>query len=314
MVSSGACNWQRNLSCIVKITAAANTPKETKTERCEMPELPEVETIRLVLEQYLPGHKIETIHLNRPKMLRGQSQRSFREGLMQREIKGADRRGKFLLIRLDKGTLLIHLGMTGQIFYLAAGQAHPDNLPILPDKHTHLALDLSDNNRLYFRDIRMFGRFAYLDKSDEQELFKRLGPEPLSSQFTSAKLYLALKNRTATIKALMLNQSLVAGLGNIYADESLFRAGMLPHTPGGKLTQEQIKRLHRSIRKVLNEAIYRGGTSISDYVDPRHRKGTFQLVLGVYGREGKPCLKCRTLIKKDVVAQRGTHWCPRCQK
>lgn len=279
-----------------------------------MPELPEVETIRLVLEKYLPGHRIEAIQLERPKMLRGQSQRFFREGLKQRQIRGADRRGKFLLIRMDQGTLLVHLGMTGQVFYLSSGQPTPENQPKLPDKHTHLTLKLNDNAHLYFRDIRMFGRFAYLDKSEEKELFKRLGPEPLSSHFTSGKLYHSLKNRTASIKALLLNQTLVAGLGNIYSDEALFRAGITPHTPAGELTGEQIKKLHRSIRKVLKEAVYRGGSSISDYVDPRHRKGTFQLVLGVYGRAGKPCINCGTPIKKDIVAQRGTHWCPQCQK
>ncbi len=279
-----------------------------------MPELPEVETIRLILEKYLPGHRIEAIHLKRPKMLRGQSQRLFRAGLKQHEIKSADRRGKFLLIRLDEGALLIHLGMTGQVFYLTSGLSGPENLPRLPDKHTHLILELNDDARLYFRDIRMFGRFAYLGEDDEKALFKKLGPEPLSAQFTAAKLHLSFKNRTASIKALLLNQTLVAGLGNIYADEALFRAGILPKIPAGKLTFEQTKKLHRSIRKVLKEAVYRGGTSISDYVDPRHRKGTFQLLLGVYGREGKPCLKCGTSIKKDVVAQRGTHWCPQCQK
>jgi formamidopyrimidine-DNA glycosylase len=280
----------------------------------KMPELPEVETIRSIMEQYVPGHTIESIHLRRPKMLRGQKQRFFREGLKQREIAGADRRGKFLLIRLDRGSLLVHLGMTGQVFYVSQGQPRPSDLPQLPDKHTHLTLKLNEGATLYFRDVRMFGRFALLDDDEEKTLFAKLGPEPLGPSFTAKLLFDSLQKRSASIKAVLLNQTVVAGLGNIYADEALFRAGILPQTSAGKISWEQTKILHRSIRRVLKEAVYRGGTSISDYLDPRHRKGTFQLVLGVYGREGKPCLNCGTPIKKDTVAQRGTHWCPHCQR
>lgn len=279
-----------------------------------MPELPEVETIRIVMEQYIPGHMIESVHLRRPKMLRGQSQRMFREGLLQRKILGADRRGKFLLLRMDRGSLLVHLGMTGQVFYSVRRQTRPEDLPRLPDKHTHLTLKLDKDAKLYFRDVRMFGRFALLNANDEKALFARLGPEPLGPNFTAKFLFHSIQKRSASIKAVLLNQTVVAGLGNIYADESLFRAGILPQTPARRITWDQSKRLHRAIRRVLKEAVHRGGSSISDFLDPRHRKGTFQLILAVYGREGKPCLNCGAFITKDVVAQRGTHFCPRCQR
>ena len=159
----------------------------------------------------------------------------------------------------------------------------------------------------------MFGRISLMDEAAKISLFSRLGPEPLSRGFTSQILYESLSGRKASIKALLLNQKIIAGMGNIYADEALFRAGILPHTRGENLSLKQIKKLHAVIREVLKEAIHKGGSSISDYMDPKHRRGTFQLSLQVYGREGQPCLRCNTNIEKASVAQRGTHWCPKCQ-
>jgi len=280
-----------------------------------VPELPEVETIRRVLQDVLPGHCITAVRSCKPKMLRGQNPRIFEAGLEGRRVEAVDRRGKFLLIRLDQRTLLVHLGMTGQIFACSddGGAVVPTSCPDLPDKHTHLQLTLTHGLRLYFRDARMFGRYSLIDAEEERALSRRLGPEPLGTRFTAKVLFERTRGRRASIKAIMLDQRAVAGVGNIYADESLFRAGILPETLAGALTSEQTRKLHRAIRKVLHEAIYSGGTTLSDYLDPRNRRGTFQRKLHVYGRQGERCFRCGERIQKTVVAQRGTHWCPRCQ-
>lgn len=280
-----------------------------------MPELPEVETIRRELARILPGRKIIRVELHRENMLRGQARGVFVKGLKYRQIEKVARRGKYLLIRLNQGVLLVHLGMTGQVLWTPCTKSKSVSDPSPPelDKHIHLVLDLSDKCRLCFRDPRMFGRFQLIDRETEKKLFANLGPEPLSQRFTAAYLQQALAERTASIKSLLLGQQLVAGLGNIYADEALFHAGILPQTPGGQLTSTQIDRLHTSIPKVIRAAIRRRGTSLSDYLDPRARQGTFQLLLQVYGREGQLCFRCGTPIMKATVAQRGTHWCPSCQ-
>ncbi len=278
-----------------------------------MPELPEVETIRRVLQENILGQRIIGLEMHRPKMLQDQSLSVFREGLLHREILSVERRGKFLLLRLDRNVLLAHLGMTGQIFACSDQECHPPSGPNLPDKHTHLILKLSHGFTLFFRDMRMFGRYQVLNPQEESELVSRLGPEPLGSHFSAQDLFKKTRHRRISIKALLLDQSSVAGIGNIYADETLHRAGVLPHDQADSLNWEQVQRLHRSIRKVLREAIYSGGTTLSDYLDPRHRSGSFQRELQVYGRAGQACFRCGTAIQKAVVAQRGTHWCPHCQ-
>lgn len=278
-----------------------------------MPELPEVETIRRVLAEVLPDLHISEVSVKREKMLRGQSRGRFIDGLMGRRITGVDRRGKFLIVRMDSGSLLIHLGMSGKVIVRKKGESDDDTAPDLPDKHTHLILKLSGGRHLYFRDPRMFGRFQLLPVAEERRLRERLGPEPLGRAFSTNYLQRALSRRKAPIKTALLDQKLVAGIGNIYADEALFRAGIGPHTSCCRLLPEEVETLRSAVRSVLREAVRRKGTSISDYVDPRNRRGTFQLRLEVYGREGQLCRRCGSPIRKDVLAQRGTHWCPRCQ-
>lgn len=238
-------------------------------------------------------------------MLRGFSPRVFESSLINQEIQELKRRGKFLLICLNSQSLFIHLGMSGQILFPKSGQR--------PDKHTHLIMHLSDIGPLFFRDPRMFGRYGLIQNSEEKNFFVHLGPEPLERKFTSRYLMKVLGGKKASIKALLMHQNIVAGIGNIYTDEALFRAGISPHTSSGQLSPEQIKKLTRSIRHVLKTAIFQGGTSLSDFLDPRHQKGSFQYILQVYGRAGQPCFRCQSKIKKDYVAQRGTHWCPHCQ-
>jgi formamidopyrimidine-DNA glycosylase len=286
-----------------------------------MPELPEVETIRRVLEHKLSGRRILDADLHVPKLAATRLNRSlaaqaptFTARLKGRKINGVRRRAKYLLVDLDRGILLVHLGMTGQLFAARAGERPAAGLPALPDKHTHLILELTGGLRLYFRDIRKFGRLRWLEnRAEEDRSLSALGPEPLGAAFTPRVLAAGLKGRTASIKALLLNQRLVAGLGNIYVDEALFRAGIAPQTRGGRLSPARIARLHAAVREVLAEAIRHRGTSMSDYFDPESRKGGFQDLLRAYGRGGEPCQDCGTLISKGVVAQRGTHWCRKCQ-
>jgi len=276
-----------------------------------MPELPEVETVRRVLACRILEQRIEKIILHKQRLLRGQSERAFTAGLIHRTIRGVERRAKFLIIRLDQNNLLAHLGMSGQILVAAAGQ----KLAGIPDKHTHLVLSLDGGATVYFRDPRMFGRLLLLSDAGVEAFFAGYGPEPLGPGFQPDALYAAIHKRSASIKSLLLNQAVVAGIGNIYADESLHRAGLRPSRPGRALTRAQAARLHHAIREVLAEAVASQGTSISDFCDPDHRPGNFQMQLKVYGRKGEFCPTCRqAVIRKAVVAQRGTHWCPRCQK
>ncbi|NTV52129.1 MAG: bifunctional DNA-formamidopyrimidine glycosylase/DNA-(apurinic or apyrimidinic site) lyase [Candidatus Firestonebacteria bacterium] len=278
-----------------------------------MPELPEVETIRRVLAEKITGHRIVSVSVHHPKPLGKQSVAELKAGLIHQKIQGVERRAKFLLVRLETGALLVHLGMTGQLFARTRGQKNPPGLPTLPDKHTHLVLELDRQAIVFFRDIRRFGRFRWLAPERVAPYLAHLGPEPLLPEFTVEGFRKALVGRTASIKALLLNQKIVAGLGNIYVDEALFRAGIAPQTKGGKLTTKQNLRLHGAIREVLREAIRFRGTTLSDYFDPESRRGGFQDRLKVYGREGEPCVTCGTPISKGVLAQRGTHWCGKCQ-
>jgi formamidopyrimidine-DNA glycosylase len=268
-----------------------------------MPELPEVETVRRVLNTILPGKKILRVDIRRDNLLDKQSSSDFCRRIAERNIIEVDRRGKFLLIKLDKGkTLMLHLGMSGRLLF-SGGE----------EKHIRLKFFLSHDITLSFHDPRMFGRAAVCTEKQVAELCGRLGPEPLEPDFTASVLFNLLRRRKASIKSLLLNQNFIAGLGNIYADESLFRAGIAPFTSGELLTYDQSEILVHSIKKVLNSAVSKGGTSISDFMDPRHRHGTFQYRLRVYGREKQPCPVCGAEIKKTVVSQRGTHWCPHCQ-
>lgn len=286
-----------------------------------MPELPEVETIRRVLEKKIGGLTILRAELRAPKLAAARLARDLKPAadmlarrLQGRTILGIRRRAKYLILDLDRDELIVHLGMTGQLFAAAPGDKPCRDLPALPDKHTHLILELSDGVRLFYRDIRKFGRIRFLEKKRETDFFEGLGPEPLGPDFTPDVLREGLKGKTASVKALLLNQRVVAGLGNIYADEALFRARIAPQTPGGRLTRAQAVRLHAAAREVLCEAIRFRGTTRSDYYDPESRRGGFQFRLRVYGRAGEPCPVCGRPVAKAVVAQRGTHWCPHCQR
>jgi len=276
-----------------------------------MPELPEVETIRAVLEKTIVGDKIKQVDYHIKRIFRGQSPKKIKQHLLGKKISALHRRGKFLILNLNQGLLLIHLGMSGQLI-LGQKDGHITNFR--PDQHTHFILWFNNSKKLYYRDPRMFGRINYFASQDELgHLFRQWGPEPLSADFNEQYLFGAFRNRKASIKSLLLNQKICPGMGNIYTDEALFKAGIYPGQPASQLTRQDCHRLVSAIKTVLRAGIKAKGTSISDFHDPYQEKGRFQLRLKVYGKDGDACTRCGQPIIKTVIAQRGTHWCQNCQ-
>jgi len=271
-----------------------------------MPELPEVETIARGLDKRVRGDEIESVWLgSKPEPLKSSAEEIV-TALESKTISGVRRVGKHIVFDLTSSNgsaagntqWIVHLGMTGSLRLSA-----PD---VPAEKHTHAILKLSSGRELRFIDPRRFGRLSIIEQ------FAAPGSEPLHITFEDfAKLF---RNRKTSIKSALLNQKLLSGVGNIYADEALFRAKIRPRRRASSLTRDELKRLHASLKKVLNHAIRLGGSSISDYVDADGEEGFFQLKHRVYGREGKPCLVCKTPIKRIVIAGRSSHYCPRCQK
>lgn len=259
-----------------------------------MPELPEVETVVRSLAPLLTGRRISSASFNSRFVTPG-DRGKLASRLAGRTIQGVRRRGKFILIALDSGTLAVHLGMTGKLL-----------MDGTPGAHTH-GIFVLDEGVLLYDDSRQFGRVEWGAKRAE-----RLGPEPL--EITTEEFRGRLRRRKARVKTLLLNQAFLAGVGNIYADEALFAAGIHPLALSSRLSRARAEALHRAIQDILSAAIEHRGSSISDYVDAQGKRGGFQLLHCAYGREGEPCVKCGTPIRKIVVAQRGTHFCPRCQK
>jgi formamidopyrimidine-DNA glycosylase len=259
-----------------------------------MPELPEVETVVRSLAPRLAGRQILSAAFTSRFVTPG-DRKKLAGRLAGRKIESVRRRGKFIVIALDRGTFVVHLGMTGKL--LLNG---PRN------EHTHGVFEL-DHGVLLYEDPRQFGRVEWGDQR-----VARLGPEPLEIGIEEFRE--RLRRRKAHVKPLLLNQSFLAGLGNIYVDESLFAAGIHPLATASRLSAARAARLYESIRETLSLAIAHRGSSISDYVDGDGQPGSFQLLHHAYGREGQPCSRCGTLVRKILVAQRGTHFCPKCQK
>jgi formamidopyrimidine-DNA glycosylase len=298
-----------------------------------MPELPEVETIRRDLSACLIGRRIMEINILNTKTALP-SAAFLKSHLSSRRIKAIDRRGKLLIIRLvakkdEPSNLLIHLKMTGQLIYedkayvVSGGHSLSSRGNSgflgavggeLPNKHTRVILSFNGGRRLFFNDLRKFG---YMRLTSDEELdnliAKNYGPEPLTPAFTVAALLGAIKNKKSNIKAVLLNQKLIAGLGNIYVDEALYAAKINPVRAALSLTMEEIKLLYRQIERLIKAAILQRGTTFSDYMDLNGRQGNFSRFLQVYGRSGLDCRRCGQKIKKMKLAGRGTHYCQNCQ-
>ena len=265
-----------------------------------MPELPEVETIARSLRPALVGQTIIAADLRWARTLATPSPRKFKEQIQGQQILGVSRRAKFLNIQLTDFNFFVHLRMSGDLFIKEGNDP--------PEKHDRLRLFLSGDKILIFRDTRKFGRAWLTD--DPETVIGKLGPEPLSDEFTPQWLYDNLRRRQRRLKPLLLDQAFLAGLGNIYTDESLHRARLHPLAASDSVKRKQAERLWEAIRAVLNEGIRRNGASI-DWV---YRGGEFQNYFRVYDCEGKPCPVCGTKIQRLVVGQRGTHICPKCQR
>ncbi|MBO8171844.1 MAG: DNA-formamidopyrimidine glycosylase [Bacillaceae bacterium] len=273
-----------------------------------MPELPEVETVVRTLRQLVVGKTIEDVIVNLPRIIqKPDDSEAFRVLLIGQTIEDIQRRGKFLKFILTDQVLVSHMRMEGRYGVYESGE------PV--EKHTHVIFRFTDGTELRYRDVRQFGTMHIFSKGEEEDLppLNKLGPEPLSEGFTMQKFREMLSGRKTKIKPLLLNQEFLAGLGNIYVDESLFSAGIHPETEVPELTDEQIDRLYHSIRKTLQEAVKLGGSSVKSYVNGQGEMGMFQLNLQVYGRKGEPCGTCSTPIIRIVVGGRGTHLCPVCQ-
>lgn len=262
-----------------------------------MPELPEVETIARTLAPCVAGRRILGARFNSKLVLSGDP-KATAAAIRGRTILQLERRGKFLLFDLDGVWLVIHLGMTGKLLWKAKD-----------GPHTRAILEL-DAGRLLYDDIRQFGRIEAARKLPQR--VARLGPDPLA--ISGSEFAARIRLRRGQIKPLLLNQAFLAGLGNIYTDEALHRAGIHPKTAADHLGARRVNRLYEAIREVLGEAISAGGSSISDYVDGNGRAGAFQLQHRVYGKAGEPCPACGAEIRRIVIAQRGTHYCPKCQR
>lgn len=271
-----------------------------------MPELPEVETTRRGVAPHVTGRRIAAVHVYDAR-LRWPVPASLPKIVSGRRIRAIDRRSKYLLFRLDPaGTLLVHLGMTGSLRVYSRGRAPPRRL------HDHVDIALDDGVLMRYHDPRRFGAMLWLAE-DAHPLLAELGPEPLDRSFTADYLYTRTRGRRASIKVTLMDNRVVVGVGNIYANESLFRAGIRPSTPAGRLSRARLSRLVDAVREVLAEAIAKGGSTLRDFVDAQGEPGLFQLSYRVYGREGEPCRRCGTPIRATRLGQRASYHCPRCQ-
>jgi formamidopyrimidine-DNA glycosylase len=271
-----------------------------------MPELPEVEIVRRGLEVELTGRRIAEVVVRNANMRWGISS-ALPQQLTGRRIVRVTRRAKYLLLECDGGTLILHLGMSGSVRILRS--------PRDASKHDHFDLVLDDGVTLRLKDARRFGAVLW-HPSDarEHKLLASLGMEPLSAEFNGKSLYLKTRSRKAAIKQVLMDSKVVVGVGNIYASEALFRAGINPKTPASRIGFARCSRLAEAVRETLDSAIRAGGSTLRDFADERGRMGYFQSRASVYAREGEACRRCGTAIRRIVQCGRSTYYCPRCQR
>jgi formamidopyrimidine-DNA glycosylase len=277
-----------------------------------MPELPEVETVARGLQLTIPGRRIVSVTLGKTDFIDDPA--ALEEHLPGRTIEKIERYGKFMLLRLSPAksavngggkpaSLLVHLGMTGNLA--------PNAAAVPREKHTHVCLLLDDGRELRYTDARRFGRIAYLAEGSLEQELQPFGADPL--EVTEEEFAQRITSRCARIKALLLDQSVLRGVGNIYADESLWRAKIHPAKLGAQLSKKQAEALRRLLQQILRKAITLRGSSISDFLDAAGEPGEYQRHHRAYGREGKPCFRCGAVIRRAIVAGRSSYYCPKCQ-
>lgn len=286
-----------------------------------MPELPEVETIRQGLSEKILHKKIKAIKIIKPKLVKS-NYNEFLKFLVGNKINKVDRVGKLLILSVGNKYLLIHLKMTGQLIYsdtrefISGGHPFPEiKADTLQNKSTAIIFTFTGNSQLIMNDQRLFGYLKLVNKEEKEEIVAKFGIEPLQSDFTLEKFKKIFIRRSAVLKAILLNQQLIAGIGNIYADEICFAASIMPDRRVNNLSVKEIENLYKVIQKVIAKAIKYKGTTFKDYRDSSGQAGNFVEHLKVYGRKGLKCLRCKqTEISKMKLAGRGTHYCPNCQK
>jgi len=273
-----------------------------------MPELPEVATVRNGLKKLITGKKITSVRVLWTNIIKDPSVSEFKQKIAGQKIEDIHRRGKFLLFILSDDVVISHLRMEGK--YRLEGPGVPLS------KHTHVIFELDTKEELRYLDVRKFGKMSLVEKEklSSHPSLKDLGPEPTEESLETAHLVEAFKKTGRPVKACLLDQKIVAGIGNIYADEILYDAYVHPEKKGNELNSKEIKRLRDSIVSIMNKAVEMGGTTIRTYANAFGAQGSFQSHLRVYGKTGESCHRCHHTIQKIKVAQRGTHFCPECQK
>lgn len=270
-----------------------------------MPELPEVETTRRGIAPHLEGHRVLAVHLRRPD-LRWPVPEAIRHVLPGQRIEQVERRAKYLLLHTSPGSVLLHLGMSGSLRVLT-----PD---VPPGRHDHYDLALDSGHILRFTDPRRFGCLLWQPSDTTHPLLARLGPEPLSHSFDGDYLWRQARGRKASIKTFIMDQRIVVGVGNIYAAEALFAAGIHPMRAAGKVSRERMVSLAMAVKRILGDAIERGGTTLRDFLAPDGAPGYFEQELAVYGRAGAACPICGNPVRVIQLGQRSSYYCPHCQR
>ncbi len=270
-----------------------------------MPELPEVETTRRGVEPHITGRKVRGVVVREPR-LRWPVPADLPGRLAGQRIGAVERRAKYLLLHTDEGSLLLHLGMSGSLRVVAPGKP--------PGKHDHLDIEFDGDVVLRYNDPRRFGCCLWLDAGQTHPLLAHLGPEPLSDAFDGDYLYRLSRGRKGPVKPFVMDQKVVVGVGNIYAAEALFAAGIHPHRPAGRISAARYQRLAEEIKQVLTYAIGRGGTTLRDFVGSDGKPGYFAQELAVYGRDGQACKRCGEMLKISRLGQRSTVYCVTCQR
>lgn len=274
-----------------------------------MPELPEVETIRQTLKRFVLGKKIEDVQIDWPNIIKHPRDPAlFRKQVSGQTVRDIGRKGKYLLFELDDDILVSHLRMEGKYTVVPSDEE--------VKKHTHIVFKFTNGEELRYNDVRKFGTMHLWPKGEEfvSEPLKKLGPDPFDDDFTLEYFWQKLKKTDRYIKPVLLDQTIVTGLGNIYVDETLHKAGIHPLKRAGKITKKQAALIREKAIDTLEEAVAMGGTTIRSYVNSQGDMGMFQQQLFVYGQENEPCKTCGTQIEKSKVGGRGTHICPKCQK